>query len=276
MTTAAMAGLPRVLVINSYHPSFPWVAAHNDALQWELRNTASLSFFNLDTKRISPAQYKAAADRAMQRIKIVDPKVVVLADDNALMLLGKRVMKRNIPVVFLGINSNPRKYMIEGGQITGVLERPLLKRSIVFIHDILPNKLKKCLVLFDDGTTSHVVLEDVFHGKQTLAFGGVLTNIRLIGSLHDWQHQVLSAQKEGYDTIIIGLYHTVMDDEGNNVPPRGTHPLDLCQQPRSPLRVLGFRRWQRQGHRRPGAFRQASGTQSRRVGPPHIGRGKSV
>jgi len=218
MATVAMADQPRVLVINSYHPDFPWVAAHNAALKRGLKDFASLSFFNMNTKRIPPEAFQTAADRAMQKLDIVKPKVVVITDDNALKLLGERISNQRIPVVYLGINANPRDYNVLDHQATGVLERPLFKRSIVFIQDILHDELKKCLVLYDNSTTAQTSLASVFGNQRHLRFAGTETNIRLIGTLRDWHQAVLSAKDQGYNAIIIGLYHTIVDNDGNHVP----------------------------------------------------------
>nr|WP_321513668.1 ABC transporter substrate binding protein [uncultured Pseudodesulfovibrio sp.] len=218
MAIPAMAYLPRVLVINSYHPDFPWVATHNEALERGLEDAASLSFFNMDTKRIPPHKFQAAADRAMLQLDTIKPAVVVLTDDNALSLLGGRISALNIPVVYLGINANPRDYGVFENQATGVLERPLFKRSIVFIQDILPGGLKKCLVLYDNSPTAHASFSLVFNNQQRLKFAGTETHLRLIGTLKEWQKAVLSAKELGYKAIIVGLYHTIVNDTGQHVP----------------------------------------------------------
>lgn len=218
MTTAAIADMPRVLIINSYHKNFQWVAEHNAALKRGLKDVASLSYFDMDTKRIAQSEFKAVADRAIQKLKTVNPQVVVITDDNALRLLGNRISDMQIPVVYLGINANPRDYNVLEHQATGVLERPLFKRSIAFIQDILHEDLKKCLVLYDNSTTAHMSLKSVFNNRRNLKFAGTETDIRLIKTLKEWRQAVLSAKGHGYNAIIVGLYQTIFDSEGNHVP----------------------------------------------------------
>ncbi|BDQ37377.1 hypothetical protein SYK_17370 [Pseudodesulfovibrio nedwellii] len=237
MTTSAIADMPRVFVINSYHKDFQWVAEHNAALKRGLKNVASLSFFDLNTKRIPRSEFKTARDRAIQELKTIKPKVVVITDDDALKLLGKRISDLHIPIVYLGINANPRDYHVLDHQVTGVLERPLFKRSIVFIQDILHGGLKKCLVLYDNSTTAYASLDSVFDNQQNLRFAGTETNIRLIDTLKDWREAVLSAKDHGYNAMIVGLYHTIVDEDGNHVPDENVIRWTSAN---SPIPVFGF------------------------------------
>lgn len=237
MATTAIADMPHVLVINSYSPSFQWVKEHNASLKRGLENVASLSFFDMDTKRIPRSEFKTATDRAIQTLETINPKVVVLTDDDALKLLGKRIADMHIPIVYLGINANPRDYNMLKHQATGVLERPLFKRSIAFIQDILHEDLKKCLVLYDNSTTAQMSLDSVFNNNRHLKFAGTETDIRLIGTLKEWRQAVLSAPQKGYNAIIVGLYHTICDKDGNHIPEK---EIIRWTSANSPIPLFGF------------------------------------
>jgi ABC-type uncharacterized transport system substrate-binding protein len=214
----AAAGQPRVMVINSYHAEHPWVRAHNGALLKKLAGKARVDCFDLNTKRIPRSLYKEAAERAWQVLVADRPDVVVLTDDNAVRLLGQRVMDAGIPLVFLGVNQNPRKYLGGMETATGVLERPLFKRSLLFLQDIMGPSLKRCLVLFDRGDTSMVIRETVFRNQASLRLGNSDVDVLFLKTFAQWREAILSARGKAYDVIFVGLYHSFSDEAGNHVP----------------------------------------------------------
>jgi ABC-type uncharacterized transport system substrate-binding protein len=214
---AVAAGDYRIVVINSYHAEHPWVRAHNDALSARLAGRADLDIRYLDTKRTTPAQYAELAGRFLAEIIADPPGVVVLTDDNAVKLLGRPLMDRHIPVVFLGVNENPRKYLGEMEMATGVLERPLYKRSLLFLNEIMGPRLKHCLILFDSSATSEVIFDSVFRGHKRMILGNTGVELELIETFAQWKDRVLSARQRGFDAIFVGLYHTLTDGEGNHV-----------------------------------------------------------
>lgn len=213
----AHAQQKKVMVINSYHTDYPWVAAHNAALKDVLEGKVDLSFFNMDTKRFPLDKHEERASLAMAAFEKEQPDLVVLTDDNALKALGNQITLSGTPIVYLGINNDPREYLGNMILATGVLERPLLKPSIVYLRDILKEELHKCLILFDNGTTAHAILNLMFHGQKSLTFSGTVANIRLLDGFDDWKKTVLNAKKQGYDVIILGLYHTLTDKKGTSV-----------------------------------------------------------
>lgn len=235
--TPAFAAKPKVFVINSYHASYPWVQSHNEALQNELGDTATLSFHYMDTKRISPDQHDQRATLAMEEYWSTKPDLVVLTDDNALRLLGSRISNAGTPVVYLGINENPRQYISHSTKATGVLERPLLKRSIVFIKELLHGRLNKCLVMFDNGSTSCAIVKNTFGGKDSMNFADTTVDLQLVATFFQWKTHVLASKQMKYDAIILGLFHTLVDEEGNHVPDA---MVSQWTSENSPVPVFGF------------------------------------
>ncbi len=205
-----------ILLIESYHAEYPWDVSYKKGLQDTLGDKYNLVYFEMDTKRLPVSEYEKRAQMAWNEFKKVNPKLVILGDDNALKYLGPKFVTTTTPVVYLGINSNPRSYDMAGHKnITGVLERVLMKHSIVFINKLLP--IKKVLVLFDSGTTAQVVRDEIFHGKESVSISNIRVNIKLIDKYTVWEKTVLNAKKQGYDVILVGLYHTIKDDVGKHV-----------------------------------------------------------
>jgi len=205
-----------ILVIESYHAQYPWDKSYKEGLQEVLGSKYNLVFFEMNTKRIDKNQYEKMANLAWKRYEQLNPVLVILGDDNALKYLGYRFVKTTTKVVYLGINNNPRNYSISGYKhITGILERPLLKRSLFHISKL--TKVKKVLVLFDSGTTSKVIVDEVFLGKTSLLIRDIQVDIKLVDKFYRWQKIVKKAKKENYDILIVGLYHTIKDRAYNHM-----------------------------------------------------------
>lgn len=213
----SLADKKRILIIESYHSEYPWDASYLQGIREILGNNVQYSNFQMDTKRLPRHVYPERADMAWHKYLKVKPHLVILGDDNALQLLCPRFIQTDTPVVYLGINNNPRFYNATNVKnITGVLERPLLRRSVLFLRDILEQTPKKVLILLDSGTTSRVVAEE-FKEYKTRKLSNVRVDYRLIGQYGEWKKSVLNLKKNGYDALIIGLYHTIVDDKQNHV-----------------------------------------------------------
>ncbi len=208
-----------VLVIESYHAAFQWDADYSRAITDGLADTADLTFFQMDTKRRPLSEHAQRADLAWEAYLQLEPDLVILGDDNALKHLGQRFAATTTPVVYLGINNNPRHYFTSRPKnISGVLERPLLRRSIIHMLEIMQGSLNKVLILFDNSNTARTLLDEEFQGKTQRSIGPVEVHIRLIGDMIEWQDAITSAPTLGYDAIVVGLYHTITTANGEHVP----------------------------------------------------------
>ena len=206
-----------ILVIESYHKEYRWGIGYKSALYDQLGARHQFNFFEMDTKRIPKSSFQEKANQAWSYYLKTNPDIVVLADDNALKYLGKKFSETSTPVVYLGINNNPRNYGIyNSSNITGVLERPLIKRSILSVRRLIP-KLANVLVLFDAGNTSLTSLSIELSNRSMLKIHGVTVEVKLIEDYQLWQFEITSASNNKYDAIIIGLYHALRDKKNQHV-----------------------------------------------------------
>lgn len=208
-----------ILVIESYHPEHPWDASYRQALQQRLGKNHTLHFRHLDTKRIPREQFATQAEGVWQQYLALQPQLVIIGDDNAINLLAPRISAHGTPVVYLGMNGNPRRTNLYGlKNMTGVLERPLMKRNIREMSELLP-QARQALVLFDSSEVSMTAIDEEFRGRNSLTLGSITVDIRLLSNFESWQQSVLQAKAQGYDMIFIGLYHTLRDAQGLYVEP---------------------------------------------------------
>ncbi|NDV21735.1 ABC transporter substrate-binding protein [Desulfovibrio sp. JC022] len=202
---------PKVLFIESYHAGYAWDKEITKGLKSVFQDKVELFNFQMDTKRLKAEYYTEQADKAWQYYLKVKPDVVVVSDDNALMLLSGRFLKTETPVVYVGINNNPRNYAPLGKNLTGVLERPLYKRTVKYLKELLSLQNGKVLILLDKSTTTQAFKASVFRDRESIVISGVETDIKLLSVFDTWKSVVKRASEDGYKAIVIGLYHRVFD-----------------------------------------------------------------
>lgn len=212
-----VANAESILIIESYHENFQWDIEYKKGITENLSGTHNFSYFQMDTKRLPKNEHAQMADLAWQKYLSIKPDIVVLGDDNALKYLGPRLKNTNTPVVYLGINNNPRNYeLYQANNITGILERPLLKRSIIYLNKLFEH-VDKVLVLFDASPSSSAAVSMEFKTSNVMKLGGVSVEVDQVTQYSLWQQKVMSAQSQNAAFIIVGLYQTLLDEQGNNV-----------------------------------------------------------
>lgn len=213
----AYAATPTVLLVDSYHAGYAWSQAWRAALMRTLGSSVQFSYAELDSKRQPRDQLEPRAKQIMAQIQRQQPQLVVVADDAALRFVGTRLAGSTTPVVYLGINQNPRHYLQDyAANVTGVLERPLIRRNINLMRQMVPG-MRRVLLLFDNDLTSEVIQEELFGRANSLQDGAVQIDLVRAIDYTDWQSQVIQAGGR-YQAIWTGLYQTLRDTNGKLVP----------------------------------------------------------
>ncbi len=213
----------KVLVIESYHAEFGWDAGYRKGLIESLTPAHELTFFEMDTKRVPSREYKERAELAHKAYLELKPDLVVVGDDNALSYMLPKLYQDPIPIVFLGINSNPRELLTQyqgKAGVTGVLERPFFIKTMAGIGEVLdsPNTKPKVMVLFDSGNTAKIAVRNIESQinliKQNLS---IETEVMVVSTERAWQEAVTNAPKTGISAIVVGLYQTLINSNGESV-----------------------------------------------------------
>lgn len=205
-----------ILVVQSYHAENSWDASYKKGLEDVLGERYRLVYFEMDTKRIPESEFEIKADSAWELYQELKPALVVLGDDNALKYMGPKLLNVDTPVVYLGINANPRTYEVaDASHFSGVLERPLLKRSILMLKKYYP--AKKVLVLLDSRVTSQLIKEEVFDDNSSIGLSGIVVDLKLVKKYSEWKELVLTAEQNNYDALFVALYQSIVDDDERHV-----------------------------------------------------------
>jgi len=224
-----------IALIHSYHQGYPWVREYRDGFLYDIQGR-SIAEYEMDTKRKPSTEYEAIANQTWQFIQEHEPKIIVLADDNALKLLGPKVVEAKIPLVFLGINANPRHYIKLDKNVSGSLERPLLKRSVFMLRQLLPG-INKVKVLMDRNPTSYAILETSFDDKFRQTIANINVEITLEESFTEWKSTVEKAKENRYDAIIIANYAALSNKFCENV---SLNKVSEWTSDKSPVPVFAF------------------------------------
>lgn len=212
----SLAGGKKVLVVHSYHPELDWTIQCSRGIEAALGPDYDVEYVYLDTKRLPETAFKGKVNEAKAAFKRFKPDLVILGDDNALRLLGPDMAATGLPVVYFGINDNPRKYFDRLPEnVTGVLERVPLMQWVRILTKIVPGAVK-VLALMDSSPTSRALVVRNFGTAGRISDGGITVDYKMVSQWEEWQRII--HQRDRYDLIVIPLYHALRDASGSNVP----------------------------------------------------------
>jgi ABC-type uncharacterized transport system substrate-binding protein len=237
---AAAAHAGKIFVIDSYHADYNWTKECRQGFEDHIHPANELIYFEMNTKRICPELIPQQAEKAWQKIIETNPDIVVAMDDNSLKYLGNKISKTDIPLVFMGINANPRNYFPScklPPNVTGVLERPLLKRSLAMMYKVTSSEHGRFLLMMDNEMTSKAIISTSLYGKSTADYAGHVMDTFLTSSYEKWQNKILSQDKTKYSALVIANYAALKSSNGTQVPLDETSAWTSAH---SPVPVFAF------------------------------------
>lgn len=226
----------RIFVIESYSSDYLWDVEYTKALKETIADGNELFFFEMNTKNLPEEIHESMAEQAYEKYLEINPDIVVLGDDAALKFLGPKLAYKGIPIVYLGINNNPRNYFKKlPPNIIGILERPIIKRSLVFLKELVPDS-EKVMILFDTNLTSQIVKKEYFYNRNSMRIEGMDVDLFIVDTFSQWKNLV-NKSRESYDFLILGLYQTIKDEDKKIV---GSSEVAEWTSKNSPIPVFGF------------------------------------
>ena len=210
--TVALARTPVVLIIESYHPVLTWTAQCEEGIRKALGGGFDVRSFFMDTKRIPESDFALSASRAWEAFESIEPDLVMLGDDDALSMLGPRVAETDTPIVYFGINNNPRNYFSKlPRNMAGVLERTPVTPWLRHLTEIMP-LARRVLVLLDSSLTSDSIIDLVFQGRASIHVGKLYVEFHVASDWADWKDRVRKASD--YDFLLTPTFHALRGPEG--------------------------------------------------------------
>jgi len=222
----SFAGKEKIIIVHSYSADISWVQTISEGIKDIIGEDYLYEEVYMDTKNIAPSKFQAAADSALEKIKATQPRLVLVSDDNALKLVG-RYVDQSIPVVFGGINASLRDdypWLYEVDNITGVLERPLIKRSLQEAVKVFGINTNKLLVMMDESQTAKHFFKVDLQSQEKFTILGAQVDVFRNASFDKWKERILTAKEQGYGLILLAGAFAVKDESG-----KGISAVDLAQ-----------------------------------------------
>lgn len=210
-----------IVIVHSYSLNIvEWVEGQEKGFKAIVGSGYKYHTFYMSTKRIPPETF---AEKALEALTFVEEKqadLVYVTDDNATKLVG-RFVSRDIPVVFSGVNAHIRKdypwALYPHRNITGVLERPLIKRTILEMNDAVSANIGKVLIILGTSPTGMGFFNNDLGGEVDFKLRADKVHVKRSGKVEDWKTWVLESKREGYTAILPTAIFALIDANGNKV-----------------------------------------------------------
>jgi len=225
----------KVLIVHSYNPEYVWVQRINTGIMKELADLpVEMKMFYMYTKRKSDEALRVAAGNEAAKIVVEwKPDIVIASDDAAQKYFASRyVGDDNLPIVFCGVNGDPKDYGYPASNVTGVLERPYFEETLKFLAVLRPG-FKRIAIISEDPSTAELDARFVSTAPPPFEVQSYTT----CKDFDQWQKAVKDAQNKA-DAIGVCTYHAVKRTGTNdNMPPAEIMRWTLDN---SALPVIGF------------------------------------
>jgi len=163
----------------------------------------------MDTKRRHSRAYLRRVTRtAYNAILAWKPDIVIVFDDYAQKLVGKKLANHeSMKVIFGGITDTISLHpLAHQANVTGVLEEIPVKAIKEILSLIFPRK-KRIYYLSDDSATARALDKNIINSNWGSYF---LVEHKRVKTFHEWKKAVTQARHKA-DILLVSVYHTIKD-----------------------------------------------------------------
>jgi ABC-type uncharacterized transport system substrate-binding protein len=122
------------------------------------------------------------------------------------------IAQKGTPIVYFGINNNPRNYFNTlPVNMTGVLERTPIVPWLRYLRQIFPDA-RKALILLDESVTSQAIVDVVFQSRTAIIIDGMNVDYKMTGTFNEWKSIVKNAGS--YQILLMPTFHSIKSDTG--------------------------------------------------------------
>ncbi len=235
-------GGPRILLLNSYHPQYPWTDHVVQGIKKGLRGTVAeenlhIEFMDLRRHTDDPGYQDLLYDLYFRKFRNTRFNLIICADDYALHFLEKYRAKLfpGTPVVFCGINEYDPGLQRRLGNVTGIFEAMEVDKNLDLIIRLHPD-VKRVVFLLDRTSLGAIMRRDVDQAIADHSGRGVRFEIWDDFTLPELYQRL---EKLESDTVV-QLVHIIADRAGNVFSYSRHTPL-LDQH--SPVPIYGMWGW---------------------------------
>ncbi|MDD2318661.1 MAG: ABC transporter substrate binding protein [Geobacteraceae bacterium] len=197
---ADAAGIPKVLVVMSYHEGMPWENEIRQGIDESLQGACEIRYVYLNTKN-DFAGGSRKAEEAWRIFQQFRPDGVLAADDDAQALFVVPYLKDKVqtPVVFCGVNAGAGSYGYPASNVTGILERAHFRESVTFLQQLVPGA-RSVGFMTNDTPTGRAYAEQI--RQESSSYPLKAYSVRLVTTLAE-AVTVAEAWKDQYDALFL-------------------------------------------------------------------------
>jgi len=218
----------KVLIIQSYEEdnitSIPQERGIREALE-KLSNNLEIETFYMRTKKEyrTPTAIRERGRLAREKIKEVQPDVIIVVDDNACKEVMLKMVDSGYKFVFTGMNMPPEVYNknvrfmesrdLPKHNITGVFERLYFTASVRIVQEILP-QLKKVILITSASPTGQAIKEAAMYELKNFPIS-IPLEIKIVRTLKECKALLDSLNKDysSKEVAIIPLVDQCLSEE---------------------------------------------------------------
>lgn len=231
----------RVLLLFSHEADLAW----NIQIKKAIYNSFNKHFINankhlnikkhyMQTKKYSQEyQINQEVNKAVELIKDFRPDVVITVGDNASGKVIPHFFKTSIQFVFCGVN-NPKKYNFPQKNVTGVVEKLLIKQTFKMLQHFLP-LAKRYVLLIDESISSKIMMNNLNNKHEKYQKISYLKSKKFT----QWK-SFLKKHENSIDFILLPTYSNLKDDNGNAVKSNSVMTWILKNIKKPPIGILDF------------------------------------
>jgi ABC-type uncharacterized transport system substrate-binding protein len=202
---------PKILVVMSYASEKQWCQDIRKGIEDRLAADCDLTYIYLNAVS-HPAQVAERAAAAYDIYKRLQPGGTIAVDDHAQahFVVPYLRNKTDTPVIFCGVNANPKAYGYPARNVTGVIERYHIKESLALLQQLVPS-VRQIAFIGIDAPTGRLMLQQARKEIPALAvthasYMTVKTQSELVA--------LLTALRTEVDAVYISVLQGLVDPRG--------------------------------------------------------------
>ena len=182
-------------------------------------------FMNTKTINSTPEKMKAEALTVLGEIESFGPDMVFTVDDDAFREVGLKLVGRDYPVIFTGMNGQPENYsknapFLDGqarpsANVTGVYEKLHFQTALNVMKGVIPD-LRKIVALLDMSPTGNAIRVQL--EKELLGYSEKVEVVfKQVGTLKDYLAEMAKINSDRTVQAVYPVVLSVADDKGVSV-----------------------------------------------------------
>jgi ABC-type uncharacterized transport system substrate-binding protein len=204
----------RVLVVMSYEEEFPWEIEIRQGIESVLAKSCDIKYFYMNTyKNLQGGAQKA--QEAYSLYQEFKPDGVIAADDNAQFMFVVPYLKDKVktPVMFCGVNEDAETYGYPSSNISGVLERYLIKESVALAKQLIPSISTFGFIMKESSTSKAISKQIRSESDQYMA---KFISFKEPASLKEVETMTEELRKS-CDVLFVSSLAGIPDEKGNPI-----------------------------------------------------------